>query len=120
MRVPRRIRSGHQSFLRLVMARQFQVYKGLQRPLVYRGFKGKYIYWGVGALLAGLVTGALTMALVNMWLGLIVLIAGIAGGLVFIAGKQKHGLHLKTRSAGIFIHQVNLKKLHRNGRKTSI
>jgi len=102
------------------MARQFQVYKGLQRPLVYRGFKGKYIYWGIGALLAGLVTGALTMALVNMWLGLIVLIAGIAGGLVFIAGKQKHGLHLKTRSAGIFIHQVNLKKLHRHGRKTSI
>jgi hypothetical protein len=102
------------------MARQFQVYKGLQRPLVYRGFKGKYIYWGVGALLAGLVMGALTMALVNMWLGLIVLIVGIAGGLVFIAGKQKNGLHFKTRSAGIFIHQVKLKNHYRNGRKTSI
>lgn len=102
------------------MARQFQVYKGLQRPLVYRGFKGKYIYWGVGALLAGLVMGALTMALVNMWLGLIVLIAGIAGGLVFIARKQKNGLHIKTRATGIFIHQVTLKKLHRYGRKTNI
>src|SRR5471030_1037987 len=102
------------------MAKQFQVYKGLQRPLVYRGFKGKYIYWGVGALLAGLVIGALTMALVNMWLGLIVLIAGIAGGLVFIAGKQKKGLHIKARPTGILIHQVNFKKLHRYGRKTSI
>ena len=102
------------------MARQFQVYKGLEMPLVYRGFKGKYIYWGVGALLAGLVIGALTMALVNMWLGLIVLIAGIAGGLVFIAGKQKKGLHIKARPTGVFIHQVNFKKLHRYGRKTSI
>lgn len=102
------------------MAKQFQVYKGLQRPLVYRGFKGKYIYWGLGALLTGLVMGALTMALVSMWLGLIVLIAGIAGGLVFIAGKQKKGLHIKTRPTGIFIHQVNFKKLYRYGRKTSI
>jgi hypothetical protein len=102
------------------MARQFQVYKGLQRPLVYRGFKGKYIYWGVGALLAGLVMGAMTMALVNMWLGLLVLITGIAGGLVFIAGKQKKGLHIKSRPAGTFIHKVNLKKLHLHGRKTSI
>ena len=102
------------------MARQFQVYKGLQKPLVYRGFKGKYIYWGVGALLAGLVMGALTMALVNMWLGLIVLISGIAGGLVFIAAKQKKGLHIKSRPRSIFIHRVNFKKLHRYGRKTNI
>jgi hypothetical protein len=101
------------------MARQFQVYKGLQRPLVYRGFKGKYIYWGIGALLAGLVAGALTMAMVNMWLGLFVLIAAIAGGLISIATKQKKGLHIKARPTGIFIHQVNFKKLHRYGRKTS-
>jgi len=102
------------------MGRQFQVYKGLQRPLTYRGFKGKYIYWGIASLLAGLILGALTMALVNMWLGLIVLIAAVAGGLVFIAGKQKNGLHIKTRPSGIFIHQVNFKNLHRYGRKTSI
>ena len=102
------------------MARQFQVYKGLQRPLVYRGFKGKYIYWGVASLLAGLVLGALTMALVNMWLGLIVLIAAVAGGLVFIAAKQKQGLHIKSRPTSIFIHQVNFKNLSRYGRKTSL
>jgi len=120
MCVPRGVRSGCQSILRFVMARQFQVYKGLQRPLVYRGFKGKYIYWGVASLLAGLVLGALTMVLVNMWLGLIVLIAAVASGLVFIAAKQKQGLHIKTRPRGIFIHQVNFKNLHRYGRKTHI
>ena len=101
------------------MAKQFQVYKGLQRPLVYRGFKGKYIYWGVGTLLAGLVVGALTMALVNMWLGTLVLIVLVAGGLVFIAGKQKNGLHIKTRFHGILLHRTTLKKINHYERKTS-
>lgn len=102
------------------MARQYQVYKGLQRPLVYRGFKGKYIYWGVGTLLAGLVLGALTMALINMWLGILVLMISVGGGLVFIAGKQKNGLHIKSRPRGIYVHQVSLKKINRYDRKTSV
>lgn len=97
------------------MARRFKVYKGLQKPLVYRGFKGKYIYWGVGSLLAGLVLGAVTMAVVNMWLGLIVLIAAVAGGLIYIAGKQKGGLHVKARPQGIFIYQAKLRRITRYG-----
>ena len=92
----------------------------VRRRMLSLRFKGKYIYWGVASLLAGLVLGALTMALVNMWLGLIVLIAAVAGGLVFIAAKQKQGLHIKSRPTGIFIHQVNFKNLSRYGRKTSL
>lgn len=101
------------------MAKKYPIYKGLQRPLVFRGFKGKYIYWGVGSLLAGLVLGALTMSLINMWLGAIVLIGSVVGGLLYIAGKQKKGLHNKSRPQGIFIHQVNFRRINRNGRKTS-
>jgi len=85
------------------MAKRFAVYKGLQKPLVFRGFKGKYIYWGVGALLAGLVFGSLTMSLVNMWLGALVLIGSVVGGLLYIAGKQKKGLHDKAAAKGIYI-----------------
>ena len=48
------------------MARKFAVYKGLQKPLIFKGFKGKFIYWGIASLLAGLVFGALTMTLINM------------------------------------------------------
>jgi len=95
------------------MAKRFPIYKGLQRPLVFRGFKGKFIYWGVGSLLAGLVLGALTMALVNMWLGAMVLIGSIVGGLLYIAGKQKKGLHEKSRASGIYVHSLNFKKLNR-------
>jgi hypothetical protein len=85
------------------MAGKYAVYKGLQKPLIFKGFKGKYIYWGLGFLLAGLVAGALTMSLINMWLGAVVLIGTIVGGLLFTAGKQKGGLHVKSRSSDILI-----------------
>lgn len=94
------------------MVRKFPIYKGLQKPLEFKGLKGKYIYWAVGSLLTGLVLGALTISLLNMWLGAIVLVGCIAGGLVFIASKQKHGLHSKAISRSYFIHPVNLKKLN--------
>ncbi|TSJ40950.1 plasmid transfer protein [Mucilaginibacter corticis] len=97
------------------MARTYPIYKGLQKPLVYRGFKGKFIYWGIGALLAGLVFGGLTITLVNIWLGTLVLISCIAGGLVFVASRQKQGLHSKAGGSAILIHPSNLKKLHRHG-----
>ena len=97
------------------MARRYAIYKGLQKPLVYRGFKGKFIFWGVGALLAGLVLGGLTIALVNMWLGALVLIGCVVGGLLYIANKQKNGLHSKSADKAICIHPSSLKHLNRYG-----
>lgn len=85
------------------MERQYPIYKGLQKPLIFKGFKGKFIYWGIASVLTGLVAGALTMSLVNMWLGAVVLISIIIGGLCYIAAQQKKGLHTKTRSENIFI-----------------
>ncbi len=95
------------------MAKRFAVYKGLQKPLMFKGFKGKFIYWGIGCLLAGLVFGALTMTLVNGWLGALVLAGCITGGLFYIAGRQKKGLYVKTRSASIHIHSPKFKHLKR-------
>lgn len=102
------------------MAKKFQVYKGLQKPLTFKGFQGKFIYWGVGILLGGLVLGAITMALVNMWLGAIVLAGSITGGLLYLAGKQKKGLHTKSRSREILIHPAHLKNIKFYGRQNRI
>lgn len=85
------------------MVRKYPVYKGLQKPLIFKGFKGKFIYWGLGFLLAGLVLGALTMSLLSMWLGALVLIGTIAGGLLYTAARQKSGLHSKSRSSHMLI-----------------
>ncbi|WP_345949007.1 plasmid transfer protein [Mucilaginibacter sp. PAMB04274] len=102
------------------MAKRFAVYKGLERPLVFKGFKGKFIYWGVGCLLLGLVAGSITMALVNMWVGAVVLVGSIVGGLFYTAGRQKGGLHSKSRSPGIYAHRANLKNLQAYAAKKRI
>jgi hypothetical protein len=102
------------------MAKKFAVYKGLQRPLVFKGFQGKFIYWGVGILLGGLVLGAITMSLVNMWLGAVALAGSITGGFLYLANKQKKGLHSKSRSRDILIHPINFRRLHTYGRKNRI
>ncbi|WP_439698154.1 plasmid transfer protein [Mucilaginibacter sp. AW1-7] len=113
--VPGGIRTGDQSFLRFVMRKRFAVYKGLQKPLIFRGFKGKFIYWGLASLLTGLVLGALVMSLINMWLGALVLIGCIVGGLLYTASRQKQGLHGKTRTNGIYI----INQINHYGRKES-
>ena len=92
------------------MMTKYSIYKGLQRPLVYRGFKGKFIGWGIGFLILGLVGGGLTGALTNMYTGGIITILTIAGGLTFTFYRQKDGLHDKTRNKGISIHPIRLKK----------
>ncbi|HMI04860.1 MAG TPA: hypothetical protein VK541_20395 [Pedobacter sp.] len=82
------------------MERVYNVYKGLQKPLVYKGFAGKFIYWGIACLLAGLVLGSLVMALFSLFLGVIVLAGCTCGGLYYTASQQKKGLHQKTRCSG--------------------
>ncbi|RZJ76781.1 MAG: DUF4133 domain-containing protein [Flavobacterium sp.] len=90
--------------------RTYPVYKGLQKPLVYRGFKGKFIAYGICTLGLGLVLGGLSGALVNMYFGGIVTIFSITGGLLYTSSKQKSGLHDKNRSGKIHIHRIYLRR----------
>ena len=89
------------------MMRKYAIYKGLQKPLIYRGFKGKFIAWGISSLVIGLVSGGLTGALTSMYLGGAVTIITIASGLFYTFQKQKGGLHSKSRHKGVFVHPVN-------------
>lgn len=90
--------------------RTYPVYKGLQKPLVYRGFKGKFIAYGICALGLGLVLGGVSGALINMYFGGIATIVSITGGLFYTFSKQKSGLHEKTRSGKINIHRTYLRR----------
>lgn len=81
----------------------YNVYKGLQKPLIFKSFKGKYIYWGLGTLVLSLSMGIIMIVTVSLLVGAIVLIGGMCGGLFFIAQKQKKGLHNKQKQKGIYI-----------------
>jgi hypothetical protein len=87
----------------------FSVYKGLQKPLVYKGFKGRYMYWAIGFILLGLILGAVLSSVVNMFVGILSLAATFVGGIFYTSQRQKNGLYDKTRTKGIYIHRTNLR-----------
>ncbi|PRY09046.1 hypothetical protein CLV24_11997 [Pontibacter ummariensis] len=81
----------------------YAVYKGLQQPLVFKSFKGRYIYWGLASVLAGFLSAAALTVIFNFLLGFTSLLAVSLSGLVYTNARQRKGLHSKTKSAGIYI-----------------
>ncbi len=77
---------------------EFYLYKGLKKPLVFFGLKGKYLYWGLGVASGGFIcTGILTNII-----GLVGILFGgcvIGGGLwVTFFLQDKKGLYNKTKN----------------------
>jgi hypothetical protein len=98
------------------MAREFMIYKGLQKPLIYRGFQGKFIAWGVITLVLGLVTGGVVGALVNIIFGAVMMLGVIVGGFFYTSTQQRKGLHNKKNHKGIFSIKCDLKREIQNGK----
>jgi hypothetical protein len=81
----------------------FNTHKGLQKPLVFKSFKGKYIYWGAACFLGGFILCVVGVTTIGVWFGSGIFVSVVIGGLLFIGHKQKKGLHSKTKSKGIYI-----------------
>lgn len=84
--------------------KSYPLYKGLQRPLVFKMFKGKYIYWAMGSIVAGIVTGGIISATVSSIVGIMSMAVISAPLLLFVITKQKLGLHTKNKFGGVMIH----------------
>ena len=80
-----------------------EVFKGLQKPLVFHSFKGKFIYWGAGFAVMSLVNSVILNFIGGYLLGGFGMLTTLFGGLYFTAQRQKRGLHNKTISKGIYI-----------------
>lgn len=75
----------------------YYLYKGLKKPLVFFGLKGKYIFYAVGVIGGGVVAALVLskIGLLGSLLGLVV----TAGGVYLIFKRQdKHGLYDKTKN----------------------
>ena len=94
---------------------QYAIYKGLQRPLVFKMFKGKFIYYGAGVLVAGIIIAGIITALVSSIIGLIVLFVVTVPGLLYVTSKQREGLHDKKREKAIFLHKPGFQTITTNG-----
>jgi hypothetical protein len=80
------------------------LYKGLQRPLVFKIFKGKFIYWAAMACISSMIVGGIISAF-NSLLGILAFIGILISGMFFTISKQKQGLNSKTRDDSIYILQ---------------
>jgi len=102
----------------------FYLYKGLKKPLVFFGLKGKYIIYAVGVIGGGVVA-AIVLSKFGL-LGSLLGLAATAGGVYFIFKRQdKYGLYDKTKNFNqilIFPKRLDHKKLLKNGKtdKTNI
>lgn len=95
----------------IMQTEEFAIYKGLQRPLVFKMFKGKFIYYGAGVLVAGIIIAGLITAVISSVVGLVVLFGITIPGLLCIVNRQKKGLHNKKREKIIFINKPSFGKL---------
>lgn len=90
--------------------REFNSYKGLQKPLVFKMFKGRYIYIALGTLIGAFVIGIVMGIITTMTIGVVVLlILGLGGLFVVLMNQRKNGLNKKKKNQGIFI--VSYRKL---------
>jgi hypothetical protein len=81
----------------------YALYKGLQRPLVFKFLRGKFIYRGLGSIVAGIITGGIVSAVFSSLAGLVTLL-GVSIPLLFhTISAQKKGLHSKHRDRGVFM-----------------
>jgi hypothetical protein len=102
----------------------FYLYKGLKKPLVFFGLKGKYIIYAVSVIGGGVIV-ALVLSKFGL-LGSLLGLTATAGGVYALFKRQdKYGLYDKTKNFDqifIFPKRFNNKKLLQYGtnKKTSI
>ena len=82
----------------------YPVFKGLQKPLEFMGFQGRYIYWAAGTIGGAIVSFIIAYCLVGFVVGLVVLVVAISAGAALIFLKQRKGLHTKKSDQGVYIY----------------
>ena len=82
----------------------YPLFKGLQKPLEFMGFQGRYIYWAAGTVGGAIVGFIIAYCLVGFVVGLAVLVVAISAGAALIFLKQRKGLHTKKSDQGVYIY----------------
>lgn len=86
----------------------YNVYRGVKKPLEFKGLKGRYIQWAA-SIIAGSILMLLVLKFLLGWLVSFIL-SFIVGGLLWIKMmlKAKRGVHTKKITKGLVV--MNLKK----------
>ena len=78
--------------------------------LGFKGFKGKYIYWGMGALVIGILIGTLGSIALGSIKGFSILVVYLVIVFAWIWKQQSKGLYSKRRESNtLFCVKNNLR-----------
>jgi hypothetical protein len=84
--------------------KKFSVYKGLQRPIQFKGLKGGFIYAAFILALGSLFIGIIVSTFTTFLAGSTAMVAVAFGGIIGMALYQrKFGLYRKNVTKGVFI-----------------
>ncbi|MFN3773453.1 DUF4133 domain-containing protein [Cloacibacterium normanense] len=76
----------------------YPLYKGLKKPLVFFGLKGKYIYYALGVVVTGFVSAAIFSSFIGILGTLLGLGLGGFGAWRIYRIQDKKGLYNKTKN----------------------
>lgn len=82
---------------------KYKIYKGLQRPLVFKIFKGKYIYWALGSIVAGVIVGGAVSMIISSVVGAMAMVIVTIPLMLYTISRQKEGLYSKTKDDCIYM-----------------
>jgi hypothetical protein len=83
---------------------KYSVYKGLQRPITFKGLKGVFIYYGFGLAAFSLLVLFLVNLFQNFLTGALSMVLVLVAGIVSMAMYQrKYGLYRKNIAKGIYV-----------------
>ena len=81
----------------------YPVFKGLQKPLEFLGFQGRYIYWAAGTAGGGILGFIIGYVSAGFVVALIIISVILSVGGIAIMVKQRQGLHTKRTDKGVFV-----------------
>lgn len=88
----------------------FKIYRGVQRPIMFKELKGRFIYIGGGVLAGSLVLLLILSKIIGIVLGFLSGIGIAFFGLFLVYKEQKKGLYKKTNDDNkIFIVKNRMK-----------
>lgn len=86
----------------------YKIFRGVQKPIEFKGFKGKYIYLGLGGGFAVMVLCGVLFATFGFLPGIGCLLTGLPGWFFYLSRKQKRGLTSKNNTSGIIIFEPGI------------
>ena len=81
----------------------YPIYRGLQRPMEFMGFQGRYIYWAAATIGITILGFMFIYVLFGFLIGLGFVVVSFSSGAAIILLKQRKGLHTKKEDKGIFV-----------------